>query len=412
MKFDYYFQHLYGTKVNRRQALARAAKLGGAAGTIAALGSVALHDEMIASVRASTRELEVRSFDASMLQPEPLTDAMFDLDAVEAGAWAPGPYGADDQRGSFNEVTPLKTAEALRILDTNRPVVTYNLGELMFNGFPAFRTDPPRVYNQRLTQSGYRPRAGVGVISQGTYPSPGNRISGHEERFIQGGTYQIATQLDNLNHVGVGDMFYNGNRGSAIAETWGTNRLGSENMGPIITRGILLDIIGMKVAQGATSTYFTASNGSPVLLDNYRVTVEDIEEAMRRQGISEIRPGDVVQMREGWTHLVASDPDRYLKSEPGIFLRECRWFAQRRVAIVGSDTWGLECIDPAVTSGNAFSGHQLLFGRYGIRIHEGVVTDKLAEDGVFEFVFIVTPQYARGATAGNTPPAALGQPRR
>ena len=30
---------------------------------------------------------------------------------------------------------------------------------------------------------------------------------------------------------------------------------------------------------------------------------------------------------------------------------------------------------------------------------------------VFEFVFIVTLQFASGATAGNTPPCALGQPR-
>ena len=28
-----------------------------------------------------------------------------------------------------------------------------------------------------------------------------------------------------------------------------------------------------------------------------------------------------------------------------------------------------------------------------------------------EFVYIYCPQYAQGATAGNTPPAALGQPR-
>jgi hypothetical protein len=144
------------------------------------------------------------------------------------------------------------------------------------------------------------------------------------------GTYQIATQTDNLNHVGVGDMFYNGFRGSEISRTWGTTALGDENMEPIVTRGIVLDIVGLKVSQGATRDYFTAANGSPVLRDNYRVTVEDIQEAMRRAGI---------------------------------------------------------------------------------RIGEGYVTDALVEDGVFEFVLLLTPQYAMGSTAGNTPPAALGQPR-
>jgi hypothetical protein len=38
--------------------------------------------------------------------------------------------------------------------------------------------------------------------------------------------------------------------------------------------------------------------------------------------------------------------------------------------------------------------------------------NQLAEAGVYEFVYVVTPQYARGAAAGNTPPVALGQPRR
>ena len=37
--------------------------------------------------------------------------------------------------------------------------------------------------------------------------------------------------------------------------------------------------------------------------------------------------------------------------------------------------------------------------------------DELAADRVHESAFIVTPQYVEGATAGNTPPAALGQPR-
>jgi hypothetical protein len=39
-----------------------------------------------------------------------------------------------------------------------------------------------------------------------------------------------------------------------------------------------------------------------------------------------------------------------------------------------------------------------------------IATYGIAEDRVFEFVYIVTPQLAFGATAGNTPPCALGQP--
>ena len=156
----------------------------------------------------------------------------------------------------------------------------------------------------------------------------------------------------------------------------------------------------------------------------------DIEAAFRRQKVSGITAGDVVLFRTGWNQLVEpkdpttpdqplaaneplhpSHPDhkRYLSGEPGIYLREARYLAARRPAIIGGDTWALEVLpgpDPAI----AFPVHQELLVHYGIRIAEGVITDQLVNDKVYEFVYIVTPQNALGATAGNTPPAALGQP--
>ena len=59
----------------------------------------------------------------------------------------------------------------------------YNLGELMFTGFPAFNTIPPRSYDQRLVVLGYTPPADFEGFLQGTAPSGPNMISGHEEHF-------------------------------------------------------------------------------------------------------------------------------------------------------------------------------------------------------------------------------------
>ena len=128
MKFEYYLMHLNGARMTRRQAMRHAGKMAGAAGALAALGSSVSADEAVAAAQAGVRYLEHRPFSEAALQPEPLTDEMFDVAAVEAGAWAPGPYGAGDQRGAFNEVTPAKTAAALQILDSGRRVVRYNLG--------------------------------------------------------------------------------------------------------------------------------------------------------------------------------------------------------------------------------------------------------------------------------------------
>jgi Putative cyclase len=412
MKLEHFLNHMHTQKLSRRQMMSYATKAG-----VAGAFAVGLHGLDAHSAHAGEEDdLETMddNIDTSggIVSKEAVNDDMFDVAAVEGGAWVPSRYGAGDQRGAFNEITPQTTARAMRLLDRKRPVVTYNMGELLFNGFPAFRTTPPRLYQQQLTVLGYQPPADFKGILQGLDPLGPNKVSVHEERFKENATYQIATQLDNLNHIGVGAMFYNGFKGPDIAGDSGTKALGNEHMGPIVTRGILLDIVGLKVAQGATNDYFRVADGRPVMRDNYRVTLDDIEAAMKRANLKRIRPGDVVLFRLGWNQLVRTDPDRYLAQEPGIYLRETRWLAQFRPAIIGGDTWGLEVLDPAVTNGNAFPCHQELLVRYGIRIGEGVVSDKLAEDGVFEFVYMTNPQYALGATCGNTPPVALGQPKR
>jgi kynurenine formamidase len=344
----------------------------------------------------------------------PYDDVMFDVALAEGGGWAPSRYGPTDQRGTFNEVTAATTAAALRLLADGRPVKTYNLGELMTNGFPAYQTTPPRVYEQRLTVLGYQPPAGFtegGGILQSTEPLGDNRVSLHEERFPEGYTYQIVTQIDGLNHIGVGPTFYNGFQGPDIAAPSGTTRLGNEHMGPVVTRGILLDVLGLKLAEGAGEALSRSRDGDPVLRDDYRITISDLEAAATRGGIRDIHPGDVVLLRTGWNKIARSEPERYVTREPGIYLAEARYLADRRPAIIGSDSWALEVLGNPVVQA-AFPVHQELLVKHGIRIGEGVVTDELAADGVYEFVYLTTPQYAEGATAGNAPPAALGQPGR
>lgn len=368
---------------------------------------------------------------------EEFSDRMFSLD--EVAGWAERTarrYGRDDQRGTWNEVTAERTGQALRLLDGHGSVKTYNLGELLQDNFPAFASVPPRVLRQRLLVTGYQPKGDFipsatydprthpesGILQSAT-PLGANAISYHEERFPHSGTYQVATQLDNLGHIGVGEVYYNGFRGPDIATPRGLAKLGNEHIGPIVTRGIVYDIVGLKLAQGARSDLFRSPvNGEWVLRDNYRITLSDLQAALRRQGVRrEPGPGDVVLLRTGWTHLLDragfDDPEnpnnrRYITSEPGIYLREARYFASRRVALVGSDTWGVEVTDPAVTGQNVFPVHQVLLTQHGVRIGEGIRTEELVADGVSEFVYIVTPQFHVGSTAGNTPPAALAVPRR
>ncbi len=407
MRLDFAHHHLSRRDVLRLGAAGAAAA---AAGGALATSPVAAADENRGRGRGPTPD------------GGPYDDDMFDVDAVIAGGFWVSPYGPDDERGTFNEVTPERTARALKSLDRGRPVNTYQLGEEMFNGFPAFPADPPRLHEMYLLVFGYDAgpafAAGGGIQS---FPVPfgPNLVVGHEERFAQNFTFQIASQIDGLGHVGIGTgddrggWFYNDNYASDIITPTGTSKLGNETMGPLVTRGVIVDIVGMKVAAGATDDFFVAGNGQPVLRDNYRITIDDIEHALARQRVRRpIGAGDVPILHTGWTHLVRDAPDRYLAQEPGIYLAEARYFADRRVAMVAGDTWGLEVLDPAVTSGFAFPCHQELFGKTGVRIGESFVTDGPIADHAYEGVLIATPENVPGATCGSSPPAFLGQPGR
>ena len=174
--------------------------------------------------------------------------------------------------------------------------MTYSLAEPMSEGFPAWGD---RVYQQQLVVTGYSPSDDFAGILTRTRPRGPGRMSAHEERVSL--SYNMGTKINGLHHVGVGDMFYNGFLGPDIARTWGTTRLGAETMGPIVTRGVLVDVVGSVAAEGRSEAYEIAPTGRAMLRSNYRITVEDIETALAWEGVeSPIGPGDVVLLRTRW----------------------------------------------------------------------------------------------------------------
>jgi kynurenine formamidase len=234
-------------------------------------------------------------------------------------------------------------------------------------------------------------------------------VSSCEERFLHGGTYQIGTQFDNFPHFGVGDILYNGFRGSEIATPTGFSKLGMENVGPFITRGLLLDVLGWKKSQGSADVQ--TINGHDMLTDTYRITVDDLRATMRWEGIPSITPGDVVLIRTGWWWLAEDgDPasrERYLASHPGIYLAEAKFLGDHRPALIGSDAWALEVVGHPTLTEWVFPVHTELLVRRGIHIGESIITHDLAERRIYRFVYSYSPQRAWGATAGNAPPVAM-----
>src|SRR3546814_21047535 len=95
----------------------------------------------------------------------------------------------------------------------------------------------------------------------------------------------------------------------------------------LMGRGVLIDVAGLK--------------GVEMLPDNYEITVEDLEAALKKQGTT-IEPGDAVVIHTGWGKLWAKDSPRYVKSCPGIGVGAALWLAEKDPMLLGADNWPVE----------------------------------------------------------------------
>jgi Putative cyclase len=83
---------------------------------------------------------------------------------------------------------------------------------------------------------------------------------------------------------------------------YGLAKLGVEQVKPIITRGILIDVAGYKAVE--------------TLPSGYEVTLADVRGALARQQMreSDIKPGDALLFNFGWWRLW---PDPVRSNAPG-----------------------------------------------------------------------------------------------
>ena len=102
--------------------------------------------------------------------------------------------------------------------------------------------------------------------------------------------------------------YYNGLSHTEIGDGHGFKKLGVENVIPIFTRGVLIDV--------------AASKGR--MYDRgEEVTLGDIRGALEKQGLSEvdIRAGDALFYHTGWCSLWKVDNDRFLSGTPDLTVR-------------------------------------------------------------------------------------------
>lgn len=295
--------------------------------------------------------------------------------------WWPSRYGADDQLGTLNEVTPQVTKAATALV---RAGTVVDLGRVLDENTPKF---PGRYWHQTVDISApYANLRRPDAMGKGWGKNQINWIAE-----IQAGTFQVGTQLDSIGHIQIGDRFYNGWTTRDVVESWGLNRFGMETVPPVITRGILLDIAGLR--------------GVERLEKGYVITLEDVEAALNRQSL-QVRPGDAVLFHTGWGGLWGKDNQTFLSGEPGPGLEVVKWLYRRRIALTGADTWSYGPV-PGEDPERPFLIPQTMYVKMGLFALENLATEALAKRGVHEFMFVLTHHKTRGSTAAVIAPAAV-----
>lgn len=167
---------------------------------------------------------------------------------------------------------------------------------------------------------------------------------------------------------------------------------GAETIGPIMRRGVLLDVARVR--------------GEAALPPAYEVTVADLEAAETASG-TKIAAGDIVLVRTGWGPFWADSP-RYLGLDsagaPGPGVAGGRWLAQREPFAVGSDTSAFEVMDHHNIT---LEVHVILIAQSGIHIMENLDLEELGAAARGSFAFLALPIRIAGATGSPIRPVAL-----
>lgn len=306
----------------------------------------------------------------------PLTSAilclMVNATAHAGGEWFPSKWGADDEIGAANYLSPERVLSAAKLITTGK---VYAMGVPVDRLTPAF---PPR----ELAVTVLMPNQYQGA----TFGS--NKMSYLDDTF--NGWLGIGTQIDSLAHLGIDGVFYNGHKATDFAKVTGVDKLGIEKIPPIVSRGVLINM--------------AAHRGVERMEEGDVITTDDVKAAASDQGVT-IQEGDVVIFHTGWLSMLDEDPQRYAKGEPGINADTAEYLVSQNIVAVGADTWGVEAV-PFKTDA-VWDAHQVLLAKTGTYILETLDTSELVEDGVSEFLFVLGQPLYTGAVQAIINPIAI-----
>ena len=281
----------------------------------------------------------------------------------------PSRWGEGDERGSANHMGPSTVLRAARLINSGEVV---ELGHVLHESIPLGN----RHFDLYLKPTGMNLQSNQ---------------RGSNEEIVVTELGQVGTQFDGFSHQTIGDTLYNCFRVSETLTRSGFTHLGIENVGTLMTRGVLLDIARLK--------------GVEMLAEDYEITTDDLQQALADADLT-LEPGDAVIINTGWGQLWETDVPRFLGRAPGIGIAAAEWLVTQDPMLVGADNQPVE-VQPNPDSEISLPVHQIMLVVNGIHLLERMKLDELAAREVFEFAFVMQPLKIRGATGSTVVPAAV-----
>lgn len=285
------------------------------------------------------------------------------------------PWGATDEIGSLNMMNDQTRFDVLKQVGGGK---VYDLGVDLFVGMPTCCGswgDPS--YQIWMAHAPARGNSNEPV----SHSSEGVSMSSH-----------TGTHIDTLSHFGLNRKIWNQVSADDAFSVRGWTRSSADKYPPIVARGVLIDVAKSKKVEHLPASY--------------SITVEDLQKALIEQR-TKILPGDVVLLRTG---LMTQWPDKSkyrLYNQAGLGLEAAQWLVETQKAmLLGADNFGIESF-PSKDPANFAPVHTYLLAEKGISLIEVMWLEELANDEVYEFMFIASPPKMRGATGSPIRPLAF-----
>ena len=297
---------------------------------------------------------------------------------AQTPSWSPPPdekrcpsrWGAADERGAANHVTPQSVLNALKLVKS---------GEII---------ELAHVLNANMPFSGPR-RFDVHLKVPNPVPGSNRRVTNEEVVVSEIG--QVGTQFDGFGHQSHAGSHYNCFKTNEVATRAGFTKLGVHNVGTLIARAVLIDIAAYK--------------GVDMLPDNYEITVADLEGAVQKQNIT-FQQGDAIIIHTGWGKLWGKENARYYKTCPGLGVPAAQWLIAKDPLLLGADNFPVE-VAPNPDKSLNLPVHQLALVMHGVYLLENLKLDALVAKNVSEFALILQPMKMQGGTGSTVAPVAV-----